>query len=91
MKKKAKSQLLPTSVLKAKKALQCNTNCNICAALGDDPNSYDREHDYHPRFQNLKDLREGGGTGAQGVTDRYFVSSYWTFCPVIWLFGDVEL
>ena len=29
--------------------------------------------------------------GTQGVTDRYFVSSYWTFCPVIWLFGDVEL
>ena len=28
---------------------------------------------------------------SQGVTDRYFVSSYWTFCPVIWLFGDVEL
>ena len=27
----------------------------------------------------------------QGVTDHYFVSSYWTFCPVIWLFGDVEL
>ena len=25
------------------------------------------------------------------MTDRYFVSSYWTFCPVIWLFGDVEL
>ncbi len=26
----------------------------------------------------------------QGVTDRYFVSSYWTFCPVLWLFGGVE-
>ena len=27
---------------------------------------------------------------SQGVTDRYFVSGYWTFCPVLWLFGRVK-
>ena len=27
----------------------------------------------------------------QGVTDHCFVSSNWTFCPVIWLFGSVHL
>ena len=28
---------------------------------------------------------------SQGVTDHWFVFSYWTFCPVFWLFGSIHL